>query len=251
MKASAEESKQGESTPVPAANQNNAFSVELLRLYYEFLFPYNQMYNWLSYGHDPQKAASYKNIQSDFFLRREFSFTIENDIYIRYLSFQTKDEMEREIKKKQPHKIDIGAVYTAPPKDHNTVRASAFKPVERELVFDIDLTDYDEIRTACTPDMMWEKGSWQLMAIAIKTLDESLRVDFGFEHLLWVFSGRRGVHCWVCDSKARKLEDKERQSLVNYLSLITGSENSSERVPLTWPLHPVSMSLDSKSITRT
>jgi DNA primase small subunit len=43
--------------------------------------------------------------------RREFSFTLEHDIYIRYLSFRNVAEMEAAIKSKCPHKIDIGALY--------------------------------------------------------------------------------------------------------------------------------------------
>lgn len=43
--------------------------------------------------------------------RREFSFTLEHDIYMRYLSFHDVSEMEATIKSKCPHKIDIGALY--------------------------------------------------------------------------------------------------------------------------------------------
>ena len=42
---------------------------------------------------------------------REFSFTLKDDVYIRYLSFGSPDEIEKELMKKVPFKIDIGAVY--------------------------------------------------------------------------------------------------------------------------------------------
>lgn len=55
--------------------------------------------------------AKHPGCDSSYLGRREFSFTLEHDIYIRYLSFHGATEMESSIREKCPYKIDIGAVY--------------------------------------------------------------------------------------------------------------------------------------------
>lgn len=47
-----------------------------------------------------------------YFGRREFSFTLENDVYLRYKSFKSVSSLEHAIKSCFPYKIDIGAVYS-------------------------------------------------------------------------------------------------------------------------------------------
>ncbi|KAJ6388934.1 hypothetical protein OIU77_027310 [Salix suchowensis] len=213
------------------------FNVNYLKLYYAKLFPYADMFKWMSYGNDGKHPACDKY----YIGRREFSFTLENDIYVRYQSFNNVVQFENSIKEKCPFKIDIGPVYSVDPAKKNAYAQSGdnvFTPVERELIFDIDISDYDDVRYCCSgADVCLE--CWPLMTIAIKVIDTALRDDFDFKHILWVYSGRRGVHCWVCDGKARRLTNEQRAAIADYFRVYKGNENSSKKVSLTGPvLHP-------------
>lgn len=192
---------------------------ESLRFYYTNLFPCQLFYKWLNYG----------AVIPDYFNRREFSFTLDGDIYLRYQSFANADEFQKSLINRNPVKIDIGAVFNIEPKESKKNELVAFQALERELVFDIDLTDYDDIRTCCDGANICSK-CWKFMIIAVKILDRALTVDFGFKHLLFVYSGRRGIHCWVCDKRARQLSFDARSAIVEYLTLITGGDYKNKKI---------------------
>ena len=66
------------------------------------------------------------------------------------------------------------------------------------------------------------------MTVAVKIIDGCLREDFNFQNLLWVYSGRRGVHCWVADPEARKLTGSARGAVAEYLQIVSGGEHKTK-----------------------
>jgi DNA primase small subunit len=216
------------SSAVPVAQAEQFSDPQMMLQFYSRLFPFRQLFQWLNHGIKP----------SPDFANREFALTLSNDAYLRYQSYPTADLLRKDILRLNPSRFEIGPVYTTNPRDRKTLRkSSAFRPLSKELVFDIDLTDYDDIRTCCDKANICPK-CWKFATMSIKVIDTALREDFGFEHIMWVYSGRRGVHAWISDKDARELDDEKRKALTGYFEVIKGGVQGGKRVNPKRPLHP-------------
>ncbi|CAD2218350.1 DNA primase small subunit, putative [Angomonas deanei] len=201
-----------------------------LREFYEHVYPIDLVVQWLSYniggGDTNEKKVSNKTCES-YLARREFCFTMIGDIFTRFRSYGSAAELKSDLVKNFPEKIDVGAVYNIRPNQKQNV--IDFQALERELVFDIDMSDYDNVRSCC-------KGKhicvhcWTWMSCAAMVLKTLLEEDFGFNYLLPVYSGRRGIHVWVCDRRARQMSNDERSALVGYLTVVTSKSSRSSVV---------------------
>lgn len=146
-----------------------------LKIYYKEIFPVEVLWKVL-----------------DISDKREVSFFTDNG-YLRYLVFDTPAMFREKLDEVTPKKIDLGPNYNMRPTKNNGAT-----PVSRELVFDIDLTDYQ--RPCCQEKKVCEQ-CYERIKCAVKILDYSLKNEFGFKNYGFVFSGRRGVHCWVLEMK--------------------------------------------------
>ncbi|KAG9313457.1 hypothetical protein JVU11DRAFT_5781 [Chiua virens] len=194
-------------------------SPEVMLQFYRMLYPFKSIFTWLNHEHVPTKL----------FTHREFAFTLQGDVYLRYHSFNTAEDLKKQVLALNPTRFEIGPVYSAKPRDKKTVRSAVFTPQKRELVFDIDMTDYDGVRTCCSGGDICSR-CWGFISAAVKILHSALVDQFGFRHLLWVYSGRRGIHLWISDPEAMDLTDDQRRALVSALTVVEGGKEMAKKV---------------------
>lgn len=81
----------------------DASSPEVMLAFYRRLYPFKSIYNWLNHQHPPTKL----------FTHREFAFTLAGDVYLRYNSFNSAEELKKQVCALNPTRFEIGPVYSA------------------------------------------------------------------------------------------------------------------------------------------
>ncbi|XP_051174467.1 DNA primase small subunit-like [Leptopilina boulardi] len=199
--------------------------------YYQDLFPFEDCCRWLSYCNGYILSL------------REFTLSKDDKPKPRNSSFHNALEMKINAKRICPKRIDVGAIYNLSPR---LVEKKLFNffVTQREMIFDIDISDYTDVRNCCSESGICRK-CWKYMATACKILDTTLRDDFAFKHILWIYSGNRGIHCWICDENARKLRIDDRRAIACYLQIVKPGAFNAKRVKLNGkPHHSIKRALE-------
>jgi DNA primase small subunit len=85
------------------AAEMDASSPEVMLAYYKRLFPFKSIFTWLNHSPAPSKL----------FTHREFAFTLPGDVYLRYQSFGSAEELKKQVCALNPSRFEIGPVYSA------------------------------------------------------------------------------------------------------------------------------------------
>lgn len=172
---------------------------------------------------------------SESFPRREFrlKFKIkEDEINQRYNSYDSHMALHKDIVRRRPVQLDIGPVFSERPRYQCLIGRDNLERVGRELIFDVDLKDYDDVRhCACVQRQQGLRvcrDCWPIAMAAAKIIEFLLREKFGFIHTVYFFSGSKGIHCWVLDEDAFTMPDSARRAISNYFKIFCNPNSWSE-----------------------
>ena len=177
--------------------------------YYKHAFPYDVVHRLFARGWQPGGPSSDK---------REYGIETHPDgQYRRWKACPRAQDLQTFVQHPQFGKLNVGATFDKCPLERwSCPSGSEPKPVQAELRIDIDMDDYDKL--GISKDNIDDcDAAFAVVGVGLEVCIAVLRENFGFEHILPVYSGRRGGHLWVCDKRACMLEDGARKSIVDFL----------------------------------
>lgn len=151
-------------------------------------------------------------LRPEYLRNRTVAFSVKDkktNFVMRDLIFNNWTDLKNELLKRVPYRIDVGCILSVPPHRPfigpitSKIGQNALEPLFKELVLDID---------------MEPPVNWLSIARSVRIIDKTLKDEYGFKDFLFVFSGKKGVHCWVTDNRAMSLDEESRLQIVNRLS---------------------------------
>jgi DNA primase small subunit len=98
-------------------------SPEVMTAFYQRLYPFKTVYTWLSHSYSPADTNDGGNTTTDggrptpkivpAWTHREFAFTLQNDAYLRYMSFDDAAGLKAQVLRLVPQRFEVGAIYNA------------------------------------------------------------------------------------------------------------------------------------------
>jgi len=128
--------------------------------------------------------------------------------------WHSSENLKKKTLSSLPWRLEMGAIYSVPVEERSLLGLDAMVPVQKELIFDIDIDEtFDELRCCGCVEKKFCRKCWPLVTAQAHVIDLFLKHLYDFKHVLWVYSGRRGVHCWVLDKKAMQMSERGRRLL--------------------------------------
>jgi len=197
----------------------------------------------------------------DRFTRREFGYILWPERpgpppFLRHRAYEDADKFHWYLQKAGPHSVYYSTAYYRRPGEMKMVDKQW---LGAELIFDLDADHLVEAEKA--------KAEGHEMPLAeqlalVKTqfkrlLDDFLFGDFGLsEDDVWItFSGGRGYHAHVTESRLMQLDSKARREVVDYITGKVPTERGTETPDLSTFIHEAVVDADSfqgrtKKVTR-
>jgi DNA primase small subunit len=196
--------------------------------YYESYFPYNLIVRFLLLRAKTPDLLAHREISADY--RTEGLLDTCDMIKTRWKSFENVNDFKTFLSMPYviPHpvipskkltlplgRLHIGAHYNLP----CGKKTDKLIPEFKEFVVDIDLSDYDNVRSCCLGKTACSK-CWIFIRAATKAIPIIMEEAFGYSKILWIYSGRRGIHGWFYDENIHLLPQREREAMMQAISFI-------------------------------
>lgn len=147
----------------------------------------------------------------------------ESDAMIRFQQYGNMEAAIKGVQKMVAFRVQVGALWRKSPNNTGVTKEEAFPDIAlySELRFDIDFEDQVFLSgVKCHPLSGREFNvAWLICKVQQSILHGAMEKEFGFKCLLFVFSGRRGWHLWVCDKRAMELSSTAREAILDFVSI--------------------------------